>query len=74
MYQNTSQNIVLLIAAAAAKKKGYALQKIHYLDYKNHKLHWYTKYKNYLKLNWQPIVSLIVCLLLLLLCSISILI
>lgn len=70
LYQGTTQNITLLIAAAAAKKKGYSkeLKSIKEIDYKNYKFNWYKKYVNFIEENLNIVLGVIICII----CIISI--
>lgn len=70
LYDDTLNNITLLIAAAAAKKKGYGLPgKIYDIDYKNYKPSIYKPYLNFIEINWQLII---ICFLIIISISMSI--
>lgn len=69
LYSGTTQNIVLLIAAAAAKKRGYGKKFSKAIDLKNYTPSTpYKKYVTWVKFNWQLLVSISV-ILILIICS-----
>jgi len=69
LYSGTTQNIVLLIAAAAAKKRGYGKKFSKTIDLKNYTPSTpYKKYVTWVKFNWQLLVSISV-ILILIICS-----
>lgn len=61
LLSGTNQNIAILIAASAAKKKGYGqLNKAIDIDYENYEKSKINSIQNYIKLNWQLILSIII--------------